>query len=60
MVRDASGAQYRPVAFVDDMAVAFAAADLMIGRAGAGTVMETAVSGVPVIFVPLLSGMTDQ
>ena len=60
VVRDASGAQYRPVAFVDDMAVAYAAADLMVGRAGAGTVMETAVSGVPVIFVPLPYGNGEQ
>lgn len=55
-----TGAQYRPVAFVSDMAVAYAAADLMVGRAGAGTVMETAVSGLPVIFVPLPWGNGEQ
>lgn len=60
VVRHASGAQYRPVAFVEDMAVAYAAADLMLGRAGAGTVMESAVSGVPVIFVPLPYGNGEQ
>lgn len=55
-----SGAQYRPVAFVSDMATAYTAADLMVGRAGAGTVMETAVSGLPVIFIPLPWGNGEQ
>ncbi len=55
-----SGARYRPVAFVSDMARAYAAADLMVGRAGAGTVMETAVSGLPVIFIPLPWGNGEQ
>ncbi|NLE97827.1 MAG: undecaprenyldiphospho-muramoylpentapeptide beta-N-acetylglucosaminyltransferase [Propionibacterium sp.] len=56
----ASGAAYKPVAFVDDMARAYAAADLMVGRAGAGTVMETAVSGLPVVFIPLPWGNGEQ
>ena len=60
VVRHASGARYVPVAFVSDMAVAYAAADLMLGRAGAGTVMETSVSGLPVIFVPLPWGNGEQ
>lgn len=54
------GARYQPVAFVDDMALAYAAGDLMLGRAGAGTVMETAISGLPVIFVPLPWGNGEQ
>ncbi|AQP44083.1 undecaprenyldiphospho-muramoylpentapeptide beta-N-acetylglucosaminyltransferase [Tessaracoccus flavus] len=60
VVEHDNGARYRPVAFVDDMAVAYAAADLMLGRAGAGTVMETAVSGLPVIFVPWPYGNGEQ
>lgn len=56
----ASGASYVPVPYVSDMAVAYAAADLMLGRAGAGTVMETAISGLPVIFVPLPWGNGEQ
>lgn len=60
VVRHPSGAQYRPVAFVADMATAYSAADLMLGRAGAGTVMETAVSGLPTIFVPLPWGNGEQ
>lgn len=51
---------YRPVAFVEEMATAYAAADLMVARAGAATVMETAVSGLPVIFVPLPWGNGEQ
>lgn len=60
IVAHPSGARYLPVPFVSDMAVAYAAADLMVGRAGAGTVHETAVSGLPVIFVPLPWGNGEQ
>lgn len=56
----ASGARYVPLAFVDDMALAYAAADLMLARAGAATVMETATSGLPVVFVPLPWGNGEQ
>ncbi|RRD47542.1 undecaprenyldiphospho-muramoylpentapeptide beta-N-acetylglucosaminyltransferase [Tessaracoccus sp. OH4464_COT-324] len=54
------GVAYVPVAYVDDMSRAYQAADLMVGRAGAGTVMETAVSGLPVIFIPLPWGNGEQ
>lgn len=56
----ATGAVYRPLGFVDDMAAAYAAADLMLGRAGAATVMETATVGLPTIFVPLPHGNGEQ
>lgn len=55
-----TGARYLPVAYVDRMEQAYAAADLMIGRAGAGTVAETAIAGVPAIFVPLPHGNGEQ
>ena len=55
-----TGASYRPVGYVDAMEDAYAAADLMVGRAGAGTVMETATVGLPVIFVPLPHGNGEQ
>ena len=55
-----SGAAYRPVAYVNDMGDAYAAADLMLGRSGAGTVMETAMTGLPTIFVPLPHGNGEQ
>ena len=57
---EATGARYRPVAYVDAMERAYAAADLMVGRSGAGTVMETAMVGFPTIFVPLPHGNGEQ
>ncbi len=39
--------------FIDDMAEAFAWADLLICRAGASTVTEAAAAGLPALFVPL-------
>ena len=56
----ASGAVYRPLAYVDAMEQAYAAADLMVGRSGAGTVMETAMVGLPTVFVPLPHGNGEQ
>ncbi len=55
-----TGATYRPVGYVDAMEQAYAAADLMLGRSGAGTVMETATVGLPVVFVPLPHGNGEQ
>ena len=54
------GGRYRPVEFVERMADAYAAADMMVARGGAATVMETAVSGLPVVFVPLPWGNGEQ
>lgn len=56
----ATGARYLPVAYVDGMESAYAAADLMVGRSGAGTVVETAVVGLPGVFVPLPHGNGEQ
>jgi len=39
-------------AFIKDMASAYLAADLIIGRAGATTVAELAIAGKPAIFMP--------
>ena len=39
-------------AFIKDMASAYLAADLIIGRAGATTVAELAIAGKPAIFIP--------
>ena len=49
----ATGAGYHPLAYVDAMEQAYAAADLMLGRCGASTVLETAAVGLPAVFVPL-------
>ena len=51
---------YVKVAYVDRMDQAYAAADLMVARSGAGTVTETALAGLPVIFVPLPHGNGEQ
>ena len=56
----AFGACYLPLSFVDDMTRAYAAADLMLARAGAATVAETGTVGLPCIFVPLPHGNGEQ
>jgi UDP-N-acetylglucosamine--N-acetylmuramyl-(pentapeptide) pyrophosphoryl-undecaprenol N-acetylglucosamine transferase len=55
-----TGGSYHPVAFVADMELAYAAADLMVARSGAGTVVETALLGLPTILVPLAIGNGEQ
>ncbi len=55
-----TGAGYYPIGYVERMELAYAAADLMVGRSGAGTVVETAVLGLPAIFVPLPHGNGEQ
>lgn len=39
-------------AFIDDMALAYRAADLVVSRAGAGTISELQLVGAPVILIP--------
>lgn len=55
-----TGGRYRPVAYVDRMEQAYAVADLMLARAGSNTVIETAVTGLPCVFVPLPHGNGEQ
>ncbi len=55
-----TGARYSPVAYVENMEQAYAAADLMLGRCGASTVLETAAIGLPAIFVPYPHGNGEQ
>jgi len=42
----------RVVPFLDDMADAYAAADLVVSRAGATTIAELTVLGIPAVLVP--------
>ncbi len=51
---------YVPIGFVDRMDYALAAADLMICRAGANSVVEAAAVGLPAVFVPLPHGNGEQ
>ncbi|WP_415855543.1 undecaprenyldiphospho-muramoylpentapeptide beta-N-acetylglucosaminyltransferase [Sinomonas sp. G460-2] len=51
---------YHQVEYVDGMEMAYAAADLLVCRAGAGTVCEVAAAGVPAVFVPLPIGNGEQ
>ena len=55
-----TGAVYRPLAYIEEMDVAYAAADLMLGRCGASTVLETAAVGLPAVFVPYPHGNGEQ
>lgn len=53
--------RYRPYGFLhDDMARAFAAADLVVGRAGASVLGEIPAAGVAAILVPYAGGHRDQ
>ena len=47
-------------AFIEDMAEAYQWADLIICRAGAMTVSEVAVCGLPAIFIPLITAIDDH
>ncbi|MEO0435802.1 MAG: undecaprenyldiphospho-muramoylpentapeptide beta-N-acetylglucosaminyltransferase [Pseudomonadota bacterium] len=51
---------YQVSAFVDDMASAYAWADLVICRAGALTVAELAVTGRPSVLIPLPHAIDDH
>ncbi len=52
--------RYRPLHYIDRMDLAYAAADFVIGRAGAMTVAELTAVGLPACFVPLPIGNGEQ
>jgi UDP-N-acetylglucosamine--N-acetylmuramyl-(pentapeptide) pyrophosphoryl-undecaprenol N-acetylglucosamine transferase len=54
------GPAYVVLAYIDRMDLAYAAADLVICRAGANTVTEVACTGLPAVFVPLPIGNGEQ
>ena len=47
-----SQANYRGLTFVDDMQSLMASADLVVGRAGVGTIAEATAVGLPMVLVP--------
>jgi len=56
----AAGVQAATAAFIEDMAAAYAEADLVVCRAGATTVAEIAVAGVASILVPFPHAVDDH
>ncbi len=55
-----TGVPYVVLPFVERMDLALAAADLMICRSGASSVVEASATGVPAVFVPLPIGNGEQ
>jgi UDP-N-acetylglucosamine--N-acetylmuramyl-(pentapeptide) pyrophosphoryl-undecaprenol N-acetylglucosamine transferase len=56
----AAGVTATVVSFIEDMAASYAAADLMICRAGASTIAELAAGGVPAVLVPFPHAVDDH
>lgn len=56
----AAGVQAELRPFIDDVACALAAADVIVCRAGASTVSEIAAVGAAALFVPLPSAVDDH
>lgn len=56
----AAGVEAELVPFIDDMAQAFATADLVVCRAGASTVTEIAAVGAAAVFVPFPYAVDDH
>lgn len=54
------GPVYLVLPYIDEIELAYAAADAMVGRAGANTVTEAAAIGLPSVFVPLPIGNGEQ
>ena len=55
-----TGLEGEVVPFIDDMPAAFAQADLVVCRAGAGAMAELAAAGKPSILVPLPTAADDH
>ncbi len=55
-----SGVVHQVIGYEDDMPAVYAAVDLLIGRGGASTVHEVAVTGTPAILVPWANAAEDH
>ncbi len=60
VVPDADGVIHQVVGYEPDMPALYAAADLLVGRGGASTVHEIAVTGIPAILVPWAGAAEDH
>jgi len=58
--REAGEPPYVALPYVDRIELAYAAADLMLGRCGMNTVAEVTAVGLPAVFVPLPIGNGEQ
>ena len=54
------GLVYQPVGYEPEMPLVYAAADLLVGRGGASTVHEVAVTGIPAVLVPWAASAEDH
>lgn len=59
-VTAAQAGRYQVREYLPRMQLALAVADLVVGRAGAGTVGELAALGIPAVYVPLPVGNGEQ
>jgi UDP-N-acetylglucosamine--N-acetylmuramyl-(pentapeptide) pyrophosphoryl-undecaprenol N-acetylglucosamine transferase len=59
-VSEVAGPPYVVAAYADHMELAYAAADLVVARAGANTVCELTAVGLPAVYVPLPIGNGEQ
>ena len=57
---DPDGVLYQPVGFEARMDLLYAAADVLVGRGGATTVAEVAVTGTPAVLVPWSGAAEDH
>jgi UDP-N-acetylglucosamine--N-acetylmuramyl-(pentapeptide) pyrophosphoryl-undecaprenol N-acetylglucosamine transferase len=56
----AQGLLYQPLGYEARMPLVYAAADLLVGRGGASTVHEVAVTGIPAVLVPWAASAEDH
>ena len=57
---DGTGVLHQLVGYEDEMPLVYAAVDLLVGRGGASTVHEVAVTGTPAILVPWPNATDDH
>ncbi|MEZ5295725.1 MAG: glycosyltransferase [Ilumatobacteraceae bacterium] len=54
------GVLYQPIGYEPRMPLVYAAADVLVGRGGASTVHEVAVTGTPAVLVPWAASADDH
>ena len=57
---DGPGLVYQPIGYEPEMPLVYAAADVLVGRGGASTVHEVAVTGIPAVLVPWAGSAEDH